>query len=207
MKHEPTVFVVDDDQAVRDALHFVIHSSGRKVETYPSAEAFLEAYHPTRPGCLVLDVRMPGVSGLSLQQTLVERRLPIPIIFISAHGTVPTAVRAMHAGAFDFLTKPFDNEVLLDRIEQCIKRDQATRARLAEQDKIATRLAQLTPRERQVMDFVVAGKLNKEIAAELGLSQKTVEAHRAKVMEKMQAGSLAELVQMTLTQETSQGKP
>lgn len=196
MARQAVVYLVDDDQAVRDSLRWVIESAGFAVETYASAQAFLDAYRPERPGCLVLDVRMPGISGLNLQARLAGERSALPIIFISAHATVPDAVRAMRAGAVDFLVKPFNNQDLLDRIDLCIAEAARRSEDRARREEVARRLARLTPREREVLDGVVAGKTNRTIAAEMKVSVKTVDAHRARVMEKMQAGSLAELVHL-----------
>ncbi|HSN72662.1 MAG TPA: response regulator, partial [Steroidobacteraceae bacterium] len=168
------------------------------VETFGSAQEFLDAYKDDRPGCLVLDIRMPGMSGLELQEKLNERRAIIPVIFITGHGDVPMAVEAMQAGAVDFIQKPFRDQDLLDRINQALEKDAANRAALAERSAIAKRLSTLTPREHEVMELVVRGKANKVIAGDLNLSQRTVEIHRARVMEKMQASSLAHLVRMVL---------
>jgi two-component system, LuxR family, response regulator FixJ len=194
----PTVFIVDDDTAVRDALKFLLRSVGHPVEAFSSAQDFLDAYRDDRPGCLVLDIRMPGMSGLELQEKLVERRSILPIIFITGHGDVPMAVEAMQAGAMDFIQKPFRDQDLLDRINQALEKDAKNRAALGELNVIRERLASLTPREREVMDLVVNGKANKVIAGDLDLSQRTVEIHRARVMEKMQASSLAHLVRMVI---------
>jgi two-component system response regulator FixJ len=195
---KPTVFVVDDDSAVRDALRFLMRSVGLTVETFSSAAEFLDAYRDDRAGCLVLDIRMPGMTGLELQDKLIERRSILPIIFITGHGDVPMAVEAMQAGAMDFIQKPFRDQDLLDRIHQAIDKDAKTRQSLGELAAIRMRLASLTPREREVMDLVVHGKANKVIAGDLDLSQRTVEIHRARVMEKMEASSLAHLVRMVL---------
>jgi two-component system response regulator FixJ len=195
---KPTVFVVDDDSAVRDALRFLMRSVGLTVEAFSSAAEFLDAYRADRAGCLVLDIRMPGMTGLELQDKLIERRSILPIIFITGHGDVPMAVEAMQAGAMDFIQKPFRDQDLLDRIHQAIDKDAKTRQSLGELAAIRTRLASLTPREREVMDLVVHGKANKVIAGDLDLSQRTVEIHRARVMEKMEASSLAHLVRMVL---------
>jgi two-component system response regulator FixJ len=194
----PTVFIVDDDAAVRDALKFLLRSVGHPVETFASAQDFLDAYRDDRPGCMVLDIRMPGMSGLELQEKLVERRSILPIIFITGHGDVPMAVEAMQAGAMDFIQKPFRDQDLLDRINQALDKDAAMRRSIKELNSIRERLASLTPREREVMDLVVHGKANKVIAGDLDLSQRTVEIHRARVMEKMQASSLAHLVRMVI---------
>jgi RNA polymerase sigma factor (sigma-70 family) len=193
-----TVFIVDDDQAMRTSLQWLIESTGMSVKTYDSADAFLTDYYPGRAGCLLLDVRMPGMSGLELQAYLAREGFRIPVILITGHGDVAMAVRAMKAGAMDFIEKPFHDEDLLRSLRNALDHDQKTRAnRLARAD-IAMRLAELTPREHEVMAMVTDGKSNKEIAAALGVSAKTVEAHRARVMEKMRAESLAELVRMAL---------
>ncbi len=199
MTNEETVFVVDDDQAMRNSLKWLIESVGMKVETYPSADEFIKDYYPGRSGCLLLDVRMPGMSGLDLQEYFVRESLHVPIIIITGHGDVPMAVRAMKAGAVDFIEKPFNDEMLLDSIRNALARDSEDRARQAQRAEVAARLAQLTPREYQVMGMVADGKANKEIAQQLGVSAKTVEAHRARVMEKMQAKSLAQLVRMVMS--------
>jgi two-component system response regulator FixJ len=194
----PTIFIVDDDAAVRDALKLLLRSVGQAVETYASAQEFLDAYSEDRPGCLVLDIRMPGMSGLELQQKLNEKHSILPIIFITGHGDVPMAVEAMQAGAVDFIQKPFRDQDLIDRINQALEKDSSNRAALGERNDIRRRLDTLTPREREVLDLVVHGKANKVIAGDLKLSQRTVEIHRARVMEKMQASSLAHLVRMVL---------
>lgn len=194
----PTIFVVDDDSAVRDALKLLLRSVGQAVETFSSGQEFADAYTEDRPGCLVLDIRMPGMSGLELQQKLNERHSILPIIFITGHGDVPMAVEAMQAGAVDFIQKPFRDQDLIDRINQALEKDANNRAALGERNDIRRRLETLTPREREVLDLVVHGKANKVIAGDLKLSQRTVEIHRARVMEKMQASSLAHLVRMVL---------
>lgn len=194
----PTIFVVDDDSAVRDALKLLLRSVGQAVETFGSGQEFLDAYGEDRAGCLVLDIRMPGMSGLELQQKLNERHSILPIIFITGHGDVPMAVEAMQAGAVDFIQKPFRDQDLIDRINQALEKDSNNRAALGERNDIRRRLETLTPREREVLDLVVHGKANKVIAGDLKLSQRTVEIHRARVMEKMQASSLAHLVRMVL---------
>jgi FixJ family two-component response regulator len=194
----PTIFIVDDDAAVRDALKLLLRSVGQAVEAYGSAQEFLDAYSEDRPGCLVLDIRMPGMSGLELQQKLNERHSILPIIFITGHGDVPMAVEAMQAGAVDFIQKPFRDQDLIDRINQALDKDANNRLALGERNDIRRRLDTLTPREREVLDLVVHGKANKVIAGDLKLSQRTVEIHRARVMEKMQASSLAHLVRMVL---------
>jgi two-component system response regulator FixJ len=197
-EQKPTVFVVDDDAAVRDSLRLLLKSVGLPVEVFESAQDFLDADRDDRPGCLVLDIRMPGMSGLELQVKLNERHSILPIIFITGHGDVPMAVEAMQAGAVDFIQKPFRDQDLLDRINQALEKDAGSRRMLAERNMIRKRLESLTPREREVLDLVVAGKANKVIAGDLNLSQRTVEIHRARVMEKMEAHSLAHLVRMVL---------
>ena len=195
---EPTVFIVDDDAAMRDALHTLLNSVGMKTALYASADEFLAAYRPAQPGCLVLDVRMPGMNGLELQERLAEIGLDLPIIIITGHGDIPMAVQAMRAGAVDFLEKPFREQDLLHRLRQAIERDARSRRERSDKAGVARRLASLTSREREVLDLVVAGKHNKAIASELAISHKTVEFHRAKIMEKMEADSVAALVGMVL---------
>jgi len=193
-----TVFVVDDDQAMRNSLKWLIESVGVSVESFSSADDFLVQYQPGRAGCLVLDVRMPGMSGLELLEHLAERNVHIPAVIITGHGDVPMAVRAMKSGAIDFIEKPFNDEALLDAIRRAIVFEEQQRSLHSENVQIQERLSHLTPREHEVMAMVTEGKSNKEIANTLGVSAKTIEAHRARVMEKMQAGSLAELVRMAL---------
>ena len=195
---EPTVFVVDDDEAVRNSLRMLLKSLGMPAIAHSSAEDFLAEYDPDQPGCIVLDVRMPGMSGPELQDELNRRGAIIPVIFITGHGDVPMAVEAMQHGAVDFLQKPFSDKDLTDRIQRALSADRRNRALLGEKDQIRARMAMLTPRERQVMDLVTLGKSNKVIAWDLGLSQRTVEIHRAHLTEKMGATSLAHLVRMTI---------
>jgi two-component system, LuxR family, response regulator FixJ len=194
----PSVFIVDDDEAVRNSLRLLVKSVGLSATAMLSAREFLESYDPQQPGCLVLDVRMPEMSGLDLQQQLNLRGAVIPVIFITGHGDIPMAVEAMQQGAFDFLQKPFRDQDLIDRIQRALEKDKLTRAELAERSRIRERRDQLTPREREVMALVTSGKPNKVMAADLGLSQRTVEIHRARVMEKMGASSLAHLVRMVM---------
>ena len=194
-----TIFVVDDDQAMRNSLQWLIDSIGMRVECFASASEFLESYYPGRAGCLLLDVRMPGMSGLDLQDYLNSNGIKVPVIIITGHGDVPMAVRAMKSGAIDFIEKPFSDEVLLHSIRLALQHEEVSRNEQAARAEIAVRLAQLTPRENEVMMMVTDGRSNKEIANLLGVSAKTVEAHRARVMEKMRAGSLAELVRMAVT--------
>jgi RNA polymerase sigma factor (sigma-70 family) len=198
MSRELTVFVVDDDQAMRNSLKWLIESVGMQVETFDSAQAFLDAYYPARGGCLLVDVRMPGMSGLELQAYLRRREIGIPVIIITGHGDVSMAVKAMKVGAVDFIEKPFDDEELLNSIRNALQHDQKQRVLRAQRDDISARVAELTPREHEVMTLVTDGKSNKEIAVELGVSAKTVEVHRARMMDKMRADSLAELVRMAL---------
>jgi two-component system response regulator FixJ len=193
---EPTVFVVDDDEAVRGGLQQLLQTIGLNVRTYASADEFLASYRPGQPGCLVLDIRMPGMGGLDLQGQLAKQGIQLPIIFLTGHGDVPAAVRALKAGAMDFLEKPFNSQVLLDLIQQAIRRDADARTRVAEESKVTRRLTTLTAREREVLDMMTGGKANKVIAMELGISERTVEFHRGKIMKKMQARSLAELINM-----------
>ena len=190
----PVIYLVDDDEAVRDALGMLFKSIGLKHETYASALDFLERYDPARHSCLVADIRMPGLSGLELQQRLNEQRSEIPVIFITGHGDVPMAVTAMKSGAADFIQKPFRDQDLIDRINKALARDLERRKGRAEQDEIRGRIALLTPREREVMERVVRGQANKVIAMDLGVSQRTVELHRARVMRKLRMRSVAELV-------------
>ena len=201
----PIVFIVDDDAAVRNSLRLLVKSVGQSAGVFVSAQEFLASYDPQQPGCLVLDVRMPGMSGLELQQQLNVRGAVIPVIFISGHGDIPMAVEAMQNGAFDFLQKPFRDQDLIDRIQRALEKDRENRAALGERARIRERLDSLTPREREVLDLVTSGKANKVMAADLGLSQRTVEIHRARVMEKMGASSVAQLVRMVLDLEESAG--
>ena len=194
-----TVFVVDDDPSIRRALTRLLRSVGLAVDAYAGAQEFLDAYDPARPGCLVLDVRMPHISGLELQQALAQRAVELPIIFITGHGDVPMSVRAMRAGAIDFLPKPFHDQDLLDAIQRAIARDAELRAARAVRVDVLRRVELLTPREREVLVLVTAGKMNKEIAAQLGASEKTIKVHRARVMKKMGAESVAELVVLAQT--------
>ncbi|MBV5275194.1 MAG: response regulator transcription factor [Lamprocystis purpurea] len=198
MSTNPTVFVVDDDQAMRTSLQWLIESTGMQVKTFESADAFLSNFYPERAGCLLLDVRMPGMSGLELQSYLAREGYHLPVIIITGHGDVGMAVKAMRAGAMDFIEKPFHDEDLLRSIQRALEVDQRQRLSRAARADILARVADLTPREHEVMGMVTDGKANREIAVALGVTPKTVEAHRARVMEKMRAESLAELVRMVL---------
>ena len=193
---DTTVFVVDDDPPMREALNNLLRSVRLRVEAFDSAQEFLRRKRSDVPGCLVLDVRLPGLSGLDLQKRLVEAGTEIPIVFITGHGDIPMSVRAMKAGAVEFLTKPFREQDLLDAIQQALKRDRNVREQRAEIEKLRSRFGSLTAREREVMNLMVAGLLNKQIAGDLGTSEATVKIHRHQVLEKMGAGSLAELVRM-----------
>lgn len=198
-ENTPTVFIVDDDAAIRHAMKSLLDSVNLPSEIFASADEFLDQISDRRPGCLVLDIRMPGLSGLELQQELNRRGNRIPIIFITGHGDIPMAVDAMQNGALDFIQKPFRDQDLLDRVSDALKTDRKRRGEERQQNDIARRIGTLTNREREVFDLVVTGKPNKVIAYELGVSQRTVEIHRSRVMEKMQARSLADLVRMHLT--------
>jgi FixJ family two-component response regulator len=190
------VFVIDDDESMRAALKSLIRSVGLRVQTFASAQEFLESRRPDVAACLILDVRMPGLSGLDLQRDLVERNIHIPIIFITGHGDIPMSVRAMKAGAVEFLTKPFRDQDLLDAIQQALERDRLARSHQAETAELHNRYQSLTPRESEVFGLVVRGLLNKQIALQLGTSEITIKLHRRQVMEKMDAASLADLVRM-----------
>ena len=193
-----TVYVVDDDEAVRTSLDWLISSVNLPVRTFGSAKAFLDHYRPGAEGCVVVDVRMPGMSGLELQKKLAESASHLPIIIITGHGDIHMAVDAMKAGAFDFIEKPFDDQLLLDLVQKAVEKSLEAAHDQALREEIARRLALLTPREREVLDLVMLGEPNKRIALALGICEKTVEAHRAKVMEKTQARSVAELIKLVL---------
>jgi len=193
---DPIVFVIDDDRLIRDGLQSLVRSVGLRVETFASAQEFLVAKRPDAPSCLILDVRMPGLSGLDLQLKLTEADIRIPIIFITGHGDIPMSVRAMKEGAHEFLTKPVRGQDLLDAVQKAIAHDSGLRKERAELTDVRKRFASLTPRETEVLHLVVAGLLNKQIADELGTSELTVKTHRAHVMEKTKADSLAQLVRM-----------
>jgi RNA polymerase sigma factor (sigma-70 family) len=193
---EAIVYVIDDDAQTRDALKNLTRSVGLHVEVFASAQDFLRSKRPDVPACLVLDVRLRGLSGLDLQRRMAEVKIEVPIIFITGYGDIPMTVQAMKAGAVEFLTKPFRNQELLDAIQQALERDRTTREQRAKNDELYDRYDSLTPREREVMTLVVAGLLNKQIAGELGTSETTVKNHRHQIMEKMGADSVAELVKM-----------
>jgi FixJ family two-component response regulator len=198
MSNPGTVFVVDDDPAIRESLRFLLESVALPVETFASAEEFLDKFKASWGGCLVLDVKMPGMSGLALQQELAGRGVSIPIVFITAHGDIPLAVRACKAGALHFIEKPFSDAQLVQLVREGLERDQATVAEKTELAQFVARLTSLTARETEIMDLVVAGKTNKETATELGVSPRTVEVHRARLMTKLGMDSVATLVRLRL---------
>ena len=199
MEAQATVFVVDDDADLLKSLGWLLESAGFRVKSFSAAQEFLADYHPDDPGCLLLDVRMPdGLSGLQLQEELTRRGTPPPIIVMTGHAKVPMAVRALKGGAVDFLQKPFSEEVLLDRVRRAIDLDRRTRQVRIECTKFADLISHLTPREREVMELVIAGKPNKIIASDLAISAKTVEIHRGRVMRKLKVDSVAELVRLAL---------
>ena len=193
-EEKPIIYVVDDDASVRDSTELMLKSVGFNVKTFGSAQDFLKANLQEDLGCLVLDVRMPEISGLDLQEKLVSAKTPLPVIFITGHGTVPMSVRAMKAGAVDFLQKPFEEQDLLDAINRAVTRQRERKSKMDQTEKLQRRLKALTPREYEVFSLLVTGMANKEIAYELGASERTIKAHRARIMEKMNAGSLADLV-------------
>jgi len=195
-----TVFVVDDDQAVRESLALLVQSVGIEAETFASAREFLDTYRPDQRGCLITDIRMPGMSGLELQEQLSSDGVRIPVIVLTGHGDVPAAVRALKGGAVDFVEKPFNPQALLDLVQQAIAKDAQIRELADQEAAVAERMSLLTPREHEVMTLVVVGKANKVIAIELSISERTVELHRGRIMKKMQARSLAELMRAVLPQ-------
>ena len=199
MESKGTVYIVDDDPGVRASLRRLLEEVDLPSEGFGTANEFLEAYNPASPGCLVLDVRMSGMSGIELHKRLVAEGVTIPVIIITGHGDIPMAAGAMRRGAIDFMEKPVSPQLLLDRIQQALTRDVETRRAKAERDAVAARVAALTPRERQVVDLAVTGVVNKQIAAQLGVSPQAIDAHRVKAMKKMQANSVAELVRLMIT--------
>lgn len=193
MPEEQTVFLVDDDAAIRESMALMLDQAGLRVRTFPCAAAFLDACGPAEPGCLVLDLRMPDMSGLELQRILRDRGYTLPIVFLSAFGDVPTTVRAIQGGALDFLEKPVSMEVLLERIRRSLEEDRGRRGLAAQQRQVRALFGQLTPREREVMELAIKGLVNKAIASQLGISPRTVENHRARLMEKLEVRNVAEL--------------
>lgn len=195
---DKTIFVVDDDKAARDSLSWLISSVGLHVETFDSAQAFLDAYDTSRSGCLLVDVRMPGMSGLDLQKRLAENPHCLPVIVVTGHGDVQMAVRAMKDGAFDFIEKPYNDQVMIDLVQKAVQECERRRTEATGVQEVRALADALTPREREVMDMIVAGNTNKQIAYGLDIREKTVEAHRAKVMDKLQAASLADLLRKVM---------
>jgi FixJ family two-component response regulator len=193
---KPAVYVVDDDPSVRVAIERLLKSVGLVVRTFPSAQEFLDQATPEWSGCLIVDLRMPGMGGLDLQDQLSARQVSLPVIFLTGFGTVPASVRAMKAGAVDFLGKPVDDQTLLDAVHKALERDRGARRNQVEMQALHQRLAALTPREYEVLTFIISGRLNKQAAAELGTTEKTIKVHRAHIMEKLQCASLAELVRL-----------
>jgi FixJ family two-component response regulator len=196
---KPCIYIVEDDEAVRDSLALMLESVGHNVKAFATADAFLSAYSPQMSGCIVLDIRMPGMDGMELQSRLNAMNSILPIIFVTGHGDIPMAVEAMQRGAMDFVQKPYREQELLSKISSALKLDEENRQSLQEKQTIIEQLASLTPREHEVMEGMVAGKANKVIAYDLDISQRTVEIHRARVMEKLNAKSLAHLVRMVMT--------
>ena len=195
-KTDSVVYVVDDEFAVRDSLTLLVESNGQAVRSFASAEAFLNDYSPDQPGCLLLDIRMPTMSGLELQDELIARDICIPIIFISGHARIPDSAHAFRAGAVDFLEKPFDNATLMERVAEALKKDKENRAQRTERLDLQNHLSSLTVREKKVLHLITSGDSNKEIGKKMGISNRTVEAHRARIMEKMQAENLVDLMRM-----------
>jgi FixJ family two-component response regulator len=203
----PVIYVIDDDVSIREALRNLLRSVRLNVETFGTAQEFLSSKRSEAPGCLLLDIRLPGLSGLELQRQLVDAKVDLPIIFITGHGDIPMSVRAMKAGAVEFLTKPFRDQELLDAVQQAIERDRAARAHRAALADLHNRYASLSPREQEVMRLVVRGLLNKQIAAQLGTTEGTIKLHRGRVMHKMKAASLADLIRMAERLGTPPPKP
>ena len=201
---EPTVFVIDDDEPVRDAIGLLLDTVDIPFESFDSAQSFLSSYDNGRTGCLVLDIRMPGMSGLELQDHLIEQNDPLPIIFITGHGDIPMAVEAMKKGAMDFIRKPFRDQELLDRVQEALTWDASVREHRADLESIRLRAGSLTPREQEVFERVAEGQANKVVAIDLGISERTVEIHRSQVMQKMKARNLADLVKMKILLDQNQ---
>ncbi len=199
MSMQPTVFIVDDDEQVRKALTLLMESVGLETESFVSAQEYLDQFDTDKPGCLILDVRMPGISGLDLQARLAAEKIHPTIIVITGHGDVPMAVRAVTTGAIDFIEKPFNNQSMLDTVHKAIAQDAVQRGETLRIQDIEIHYNELTPREKEVLQYVIEGKRNKVIAADMNISQSTVEAHRSKVMEKMAAETLSDLMRMALT--------
>ena len=195
---EPTVHIVDDNEIIRDSLQALLTSVGMRVITYATAYEFLNSYSDDQPGCMILDLRLPGMDGLELQQEMAMRHIELPVIFLTAHGDLPVAVQAMKQGAIDFLSKPVREQLLLDSIKCALARNAELRSRRTRHSRAESRLAKLTPREREVLQLLLDGKSNKMIAADLGLSHKTIEFHRSRIMAKSQSDSLADLVRMSM---------
>jgi two-component system, LuxR family, response regulator FixJ len=207
VRPSPTIFIIDDDDDFRETLRLPLEGAGYPVKTFPTADGFLESFAGGSAGCLLLDVRMPGLSGIALQEELARRGVDLPIIFLTGYGEVPTAVRALKLGAVDFLQKPFDEHVLLDRVREALDRDRVAREARSRAEAVTARYAKLSDREREVMRRMVAGEASKVIAADLDLSLKTVELHRRSVMQKMEADSIPALVEMSLVLEKNGGTP
>lgn len=204
-ENTPTVFVVDDDEPVRDAIGMLLETVDIPFESFATAAEFLDAYDASRTGCLVLDIRMPGMSGLELQEKLLEDKAPIPIVFITGHGDIPMAVDAMKRGAVDFIRKPFRDQELLDRVHEALNADSDNRSAYADLTSIREKVGSLTPREHEVFERVARGQANKVVAIDLGISERTVEIHRSQVMQKTKARTLADLVRMKLTLDNAEG--
>jgi two-component system, LuxR family, response regulator FixJ len=200
---QPTVFVVDDDEPVRDAIGMLLDTVDIPYQAFASAQEFLESYDPAQSGCLILDIRMPGMSGLDLQRRLIDMDAHIPVVFITGHGDVPMAVEAMKRGAVDFIRKPFRDQELLDRVHEALNADADQRAEIADLEALRARVATLTPREQEVFQRVADGQANKVVAIDLGISERTVEIHRSQVMQKTGARTLAHLVRLKMTLERS----
>jgi len=206
-EEDPVVFIIDDDETVRETVADLLHSVGLGAQTFGSATEFLEAKRPDVPGCIVLDVRLPGASGLEVQRTLTDSDILLPIIFISGHGTIPMSVKAMKSGAKEFITKPLNEQEFLDAVQACIEQDQVRRQQTRLVAELRQRFNSLTSREQEVLPFVISGRLNKQIAGQLELSEMTVKVHRGQIMRKMRARSLVELVRMADQLGIRAGKP